>query len=283
MYYSYFSQSDLKAISLKFNAYIPTKLTGIVDLIWENEIPEPGSFNILPSGKVELLFPFIPVRSLDAVKITPQDNPVNNCSCFLSGLHTKPLKMLFYNFHTFGIQMNPVAVKALFGMPLCEIKNYFVEGKAVCDTVCIMEEQIHSTNHFIHKAKCIEQLLLKKINETADLHIAMNLHRVIRKFITRKQNQPQKSFQDILGYSRTQTYRLFNEWFGTSAYSYQRLQQFIRATESLHNTRLSLTDVGFESGFYDQSHFIRSFQEFANMSPGEYRKQMSALPGQLFG
>jgi AraC-like DNA-binding protein len=45
---------------------------------------------------------------------------------------------------------------------------------------------------------------------------------------------------------------------------------------------VKLIDVGLENGYYDQSHFIRSFHEFADMTPGEYRRQMSSIPGQLF-
>lgn len=268
---------------MKFNAYIPTKLTGIVDLIWEQEIFNPGKFTILPSGKVELIFPILPVRDIEAAKIAPQDNPVNNYTCFLSGLHTRPLKMPFDRFHTFGIQMKPVAVKALFGMPLCEIRNYFVEGTNIFDTISIMEEQLHSPSSFPERAQWFENFLLKRINETADLHIAINLDRAMNKLFIQKQNGSSKTVQDIMGYSRTQTFRLFNDWFGLSSNSYEKLLQFIRSVETLHDGRLKLTEAGLMNGYYDQSHFIRTFQEFADMTPGEYRKQMSAFPGQIFG
>lgn len=268
---------------MNYNAYIPIKLAGIVDLIWEQDIPHPGRFTVLPSGKVELIFPINPIKDIEAIKIASYENPVNNYPFFLSGLHTKPLKMTFERFHVFGIQMKPVAVKTLFGMPLCEIRNYFVAGTVIFNTINIIEEQTHSKKSFDERARWFEDFLLKKVNETADLHIAINLDRAIKKHIIQKQNGSAKSIQDILGYSRTQTFRLFNEWFGLSAHTYEKLQQFIRATESLHIVDAKLTDIGFENGFYDQSHFIHTFQEFANMTPGEYRKQMSSLPGQIFG
>jgi AraC-like DNA-binding protein len=58
--------------------------------------------------------------------------------------------------------------------------------------------------------------------------------------------------------------------------------QFIRSVEALHNPTAKLGDVAFSSGFYDQAHFIRSFKDFADMTPGAYRKQMTNRPGQLF-
>lgn len=268
---------------MKYNTYIPTNLTGIVDLIWEQEIPHPGRFTVLPSGKVELIFPFHPIENLDAVKIGAQDNPVNNYSCFLSGLHTKPLKMTFEKFHAFGVQMKPVAVKALFSIPLYEIRNYFVEGTDIFETIRMIEYQIHSKQSFAERAQWFENFLLKKIHETADLHMAINFDKAVKKHINQKQNGSSKTIQDIMGYSRTQTFRLCNEWFGISAHSYEKLLQFIRSVETLHNIDLKLTDTGLANGYYDQAHFIRNFQEFAEMTPGEYRKQMSALPGQIFG
>jgi AraC-like DNA-binding protein len=32
----------------------------------------------------------------------------------------------------------------------------------------------------------------------------------------------------------------------------------------------TLTDVAFDNGFADQSHFIRSFKEFADITPNDY-------------
>jgi AraC-like DNA-binding protein len=268
---------------LELRSYIPSKLTGIVDLIWEHKMYVPGRYTILPSGKVEIIFPIRPVKELNAVKIGSNDNPVNNFSCFLSGLHTKPLKMTFEQFHTFGIQMKPVAVKALFGMPLCEIRDYYVEGSLVFDAINMMEDKLHSCDNFMERAKWFENFLLAKINDTPDLHIAINLDRTMRKFINQMHNGSCKSIQELMGYSRTQTHRLFTEWFGISVHSYQKLMQFIRTTEALHDTSLKLTEAGLDNGYYDQPHFIRTFREFAEMTPREYRKQMTTLPGLLFG
>lgn len=267
---------------MNFNAYIPSKLTGIVELIWEQKMANPGRVTILPSGKVELIFPVHPIKSLEALKMNAQDNPINNYTCFLSGLHTKPLEMTFDKFHVFGVQMKPVAVKALFGMPLCEIRNYYLEGSLVFETIAIIEELLHSKSDFLERAQWFENFLLKKINETAELHQAINLDKIINKQFIQKPMGSYPSIQDIMGYSRTQTYRLFNEWFGVSAHSYQMLLQFIQSVETLHLNDLNLNDAGLKNGYYDQAHFIHTFQKFSDMTPGEYRKKMSSMPGQLF-
>jgi imidazolonepropionase-like amidohydrolase/AraC-like DNA-binding protein len=221
------------------------------------------------------------IGSIEAVKISPNDNPVNNYSCFLSGMHTKPLKMTFDRFHAFGIQMKPVAVKAIFGIPLCKIRDYFIDGDVLLTTLSTMEDKLHSSESFVEKAQWFENFMLKKINETTDLHTALHLDKAIKNILIGHHQNSSKSIENLMGYSRTQTYRLFNDWFGMSAHSYQKLSQFIRSVEGLHNKSEKLFDVGLNNGYYDQAHFIRSFQEFADMTPGEYRKQMTGFPGQI--
>lgn len=264
-----------------FNAYIPTKLHGLVDLIWEHEISRGGKFTVLPSGKVELLFPIRRQVEVSAKKILPAENPVKNHACFLSGLHTKPLKMVFDQFHTFGIQMKPAAVKAFFGMPLCAIRDYFVDGKMVLDHIHIMEDKVQSNESFIEKARWLENYLHQQVCETPELHQAIKLDASIHTFLAQKRNESHKSIEDLMGYSRTHTYRIFNEWFGTSAHTYQKLIRFIQSVETLHDPSIQLNAAGLSNGYYDQSHFIRSFQKFSGMTPGAYRKQMGAIPGQL--
>jgi len=268
---------------MNFKSYIPSRLIGLVDLIWENIIPMRGNYTVLPSGKVELLFPLYHKVEVKAKSIPNEGNPVKNLSCFLSGIHTKPLSMSFDRFHTFGIRMKPVAVKALFGIPLCKIKDYFVEGNIVLDTVDVMEDKLYTINTFFERAQWFENFFLKKINETADLHIAIQLDNTINRHIESKKGNSFRSIESKLGYSRTQTYRLFNDWFGISSHGYEKLVQFVRSVESLHNKNARLVDIGLDNGYYDQSHFIHSFEEFAEMTPGEYRKQMNSFPGQLIG
>jgi AraC-like DNA-binding protein len=263
--------------------YIPHKILCIADVIWEQRSDTPSRWKILPSGKVELIFRIGSpdhLRMLWAKKIGESDSPLSHF-CFLSGLHTRPLELAYDRFHVMGIQLKPIAVKALFGLPLFGIRDYYVEGEAMLKDLRQIEDTLNSSEPFLDKAQWLENFIFSRIKESADLHIAISLHQVVAAIAMPDHNSRNRTVQDLLGYSRTHTFRIFNEWFGLSAHSYQRLVQFVHAVQYLHHSPANLTAAGLASGYFDQAHFIRSFKEFSGMTPGAYGRLKSYIPGQL--
>jgi len=65
--------------------------------------------------------------------------------------------------------------------------------------------------------------------------------------------------------------RLFEKNIGVSPNLYRRICQFNKAFHQL-NTRsfYKLTDIAFANDYTDQSHYIRSFKEFTNITPKDY-------------
>jgi len=64
----------------------------------------------------------------------------------------------------------------------------------------------------------------------------------------------------------------FSKYFGMTLGDYIRTIKVQRALTLLPNDELSLTDISFECGFADQSHFIRSFKSLYHITPLRYRK-----------
>lgn len=65
--------------------------------------------------------------------------------------------------------------------------------------------------------------------------------------------------------------RLFEKNIGLIPTQYRRISQFNAAFRQLNGRRFkSLTDLSFQHGYADQSHFIRTFKEFTALTPGEY-------------
>ncbi|MBX2930237.1 MAG: AraC family transcriptional regulator [Saprospiraceae bacterium] len=253
----------------------------MIKMIWEQVCDDPMHWKILPSGMVELIFRVGPTIQMEkARKLGPENNPMQNF-CFLSGLHTKPLYMSFEKFHVVGVQMYPVAVKALFGLPANEIRDGAAEGDMLFDELNRVEDLLKSAAPFPYKARRLEHLLLRRIHENNELYVAMKLSRLAQGLVRQKTLGESIDIATCLGYSRTQTFRIFNDWFGWSAGHCLQLFQFVNSTHRLHLPFGRLVDVGMQEGYFDQPHFIRAFKDFAEMTPGEYRGKMTGLPGQL--
>jgi AraC-like DNA-binding protein len=68
--------------------------------------------------------------------------------------------------------------------------------------------------------------------------------------------------------------REFNRYFGTSLGHYIRLMRLNKAFCLLVTNTLSLTEICYECGFYDQSHFISNFKLIYNTTPTKLIKKI---------
>jgi len=65
--------------------------------------------------------------------------------------------------------------------------------------------------------------------------------------------------------------RMFETNIGIAPNLYRRICQFNAAFQQLNNRHYyKLSDIAFENGYADQSHYIRSFKEFTNLTPKDY-------------
>jgi|GEM_PF-1856218 len=265
--------------------YIPEKLTGLVNAIWEQRAVGPRQWTFLPTGCVELIFRLGPaLESIEGKSLNDEVNPTRNVA-FLSGLHTRPFEVRFTRFHFIGIQMQPIAVNALFGIPCYEVRDWALDGNMLLRDLeePEIEERLRGEEDFRQKARWLEDFMVNRLGDADDLTFAGKLMEVVDSVIFRRITGEDVSIEDLTGYSRTHTYRLFKKWFGVSPSRCVQLYRYVRALNQIHmeNGVGRLTDVAYGQGYYDQSHFIHTFKEFAGMTPGEYRESKSEIPFQL--
>lgn len=68
--------------------------------------------------------------------------------------------------------------------------------------------------------------------------------------------------------------REFSKHFGTSLGNYIRLKKLNKAFCLIQAKKYSMTEIAYQCGFYDQSHFISSFKKIYNCSPKKLLKQI---------
>ena len=72
--------------------------------------------------------------------------------------------------------------------------------------------------------------------------------------------------------------RKFKSQVGISAKLFSRICRFQSSFQQFINEDFNtLTDIAFEHTYSDQSHFIRSFKEFAGLSPLQFQKNLNIV------
>lgn len=69
--------------------------------------------------------------------------------------------------------------------------------------------------------------------------------------------------------------REFNRYFGTSLGNYIRLIKLNKAFCLLISNKFSMTEICYQCGFYDQSHFITNFKRIYKSTPSKLLKNIS--------
>ncbi|WP_317174063.1 AraC family transcriptional regulator [Dysgonomonas sp. GY617] len=72
--------------------------------------------------------------------------------------------------------------------------------------------------------------------------------------------------------SPTKLKRLFKQIFGNSIFNYYQGFRMKEAARLLKEEKLSVSDVGYELGFTNLSHFSRAFKEHIGMNPKQYSR-----------
>ena len=96
-------------------------------------------------------------------------------------------------------------------------------------------------------------------------------------FITDKalQKGALSDFNHTISLTQKSFIQKFKKHYMLSPNQYIRLKQINYSIQLLsHYPPASLTAIGLNAGFYDQSHFIRVFKQYCGMTPNQFRKEL---------
>lgn len=92
-------------------------------------------------------------------------------------------------------------------------------------------------------------------------------------FLEEQMDYSLNHLSSILGIHPIHLSREFNRYFGSSLGNYIRLLKINQAFCLIAANKLSMTEICYKCGFYDQSHFISSFKRIYNTTPSKlFRK-----------
>jgi AraC-like DNA-binding protein len=242
----------------------PAELRKLVECYWiaRNPDPAPVLQKIIPDGFPELIFHFG-----DPYRIQLADTWEQQANNLLAGQITK--FFFLENSGTsdiLGIKLNPAAVTQLFDINM----------SALCDRVVPLDEVGHPWLLNVHRI----------IREAGDHEMRIQLfNQQLINFQSIKNNPLERAIEAIqqsrgaisvsalcqqCGFSERQAERYFKRYIGLPPKFFARVIRFSHIFQVAREKKLSWSEVGLESGFYDQAHFIKDFKAFSGEDPSRY-------------
>ncbi|QMU29917.1 AraC family transcriptional regulator [Adhaeribacter radiodurans] len=174
------------------------------------------------------------------------------------------------NFTLIAYFFKPFALTALFGFSAQELTNNPISLNLLQQqTTKNLQEQLLNASSNKEMLNLLDDfifsLITKVKTDTKLIQYATQLisENPAKEILTKVRDElcvTERTFQ-----------RMFEQKVGLSPNQYRRVAQFNAAFQQLNKRQFKLiTDIAFTHNYADQSHFIRAFKEFTNLTPKEY-------------
>jgi len=149
---------------------------------------------------------------------------------------------------------NPIDLKLLPAKRTTELQEKLLHAVSTTEMISLLDDYIYS---LVTRVKSDV-----KVIKFASDQIVRNPSKKILVHIQKELYVTERTFQ-----------RMFEKNIGISPNLFRRISQFNSAFQQLNTTGFTkLSDIAFENGYADQSHYIRAFKEFTNITPRDYLK-----------
>ncbi|MGZ8524431.1 MAG: helix-turn-helix domain-containing protein [Chitinophagaceae bacterium] len=261
------------------NHYIPVTapFKNVIHSIWQVEgFTAFHEEHILPKGIVEIIFNFS-----DGIPILANvgDKQFHLSNCFINGFNTAPVQLrLPEQQKFFGVQFHPLAVKKIFRIPACEFSDTLVDLTLLDTSFHSLWHQLAEQNSFDGRVAVFSGWMERKLPDW------QAQEKLVNNFLSSvdQHDQSVTALARSLCYSPRQLSRKMAEATGMNTEEMLLYKKYLHAVHLIHHSDLSLTKIAYQSHFSDQSHFIKSFKSYTNLTPGEYKRNKGYLKGHIY-
>jgi AraC-like DNA-binding protein len=253
---------------MSFITYIPcTVLQPYVKAFAISESAEEKEYKVLPGTGLVIGFQYKgKLARIEGEKLRPLN------SAGLTGLHD--------SFHVFKnaadtgtvlVFFKEAGAAQFFNMPLHELftESISLENFMLRSELLIVEEKLCESKTNEKRIKIIEQFLIARMQLKEPDNLVLAALSLIHK--TKGTIRMQELLKQ-LHISQSPLEKRFRRVVGASPKKFASIVRFKHTIQN-YNPKNSLTALGYESGFYDQAHFIKAFKSFTGESPETFFTQ----------
>ncbi len=280
------NQPDLKilSVSMSFIVLLPKAINklimqktqikldqshGLFQDAWLFELDEENiskGYYYLPDNYAELLV-VLEGTMVRKVIGTPQKTVLKEKNIYLASLRSRGVIFHANNDVKFLVlKVCPQARLSSFDQKFSETRNHVVKLK---------EDLLMGAWSYSPKR------LIKRLAEGIEDHMEMNDELVSQCIALIKDNRGAikvKDLYDTVGVCKSTLEDRFQKVMGLSPKEFCKIEKLNQFMENFYSHEdMSLTQLTFKSGYYDQSHLIKEFKYFVDVSPRKYLREALRL------
>jgi AraC-like DNA-binding protein len=173
------------------------------------------------------------------------------------------------DFGIFGAYLYPYAIPELFKLSSLELQN---EMPSITDCLGndgnMLREKMMEAQNNQERVSILSAYLIKRSRATAERESPVQA--CIKHIIHSRVQLPIEKTAAMFCISTRQLERKFKTITGFAPKSFARISRFQHALHSYGSSYKNLTEIAYECGYYDQSHFIHDFKKFSGYEPHSY-------------
>ena len=155
-------------------------------------------------------------------------------------------------------------------MPLHELTDSVVDGELVLtNEIMELREMILEIPLLLQKFLTVENFLVKKFSKKLIVNPFIDF--AVNKIINSPNQLSIEQISRKVGYSQKHLIKIFKDNVGLTPKGFLKVNRFQKAIAEIASAKkIDWTAIAFESGYYDQAHFINDFKAFSGFTPNQY-------------
>jgi len=172
------------------------------------------------------------------------------------------------------VLFRPLGFFAHFGIPLASFAGTGIDGSGVLGAPILrLHEQLGNLALFADRVRALDAFFTQKIRRFGALHPA---HRALQLLGSTSALRTLRNVSEEVGISTRQLERISLDLIGVTPKVFSRLSRFQKALRLRQTTDENWTWIAHAANYYDQTHMVREFREFAGDTPDRSIREVSS-------
>ncbi len=250
----------------------PPHLAQFIETFWETSgNVSYGYEKLLPGGCADFMINLGPPQMV--LDRAGGNIARTHTKAWLSGIHSAPLFAApahsagVFRTHFVGASLRPQGVKGIFGIDAIDVANRVFDVEDILGPgVVSIRDRVGESLTTMERFRLMADFLMS-VSEEHSRPVAQGAIWAMEQTLARSGDVQVAQLCKDLGVSRKHLNSMYKSCTGLSPKLYARLIRFKSLIDDIQNPEKSWVHLAAVRGYFDQSHLIRDFKEFAGEPP----------------